>query len=147
MESSTLYIVLMVVIVAVALAWKLPPTQWKAYFSSDDGKGILKGVALAMLFGIILAVLTGCSSGSYMNSASVYTGLDHTMSQSPQCKTNKVDNNFTSNLGLRANVWQSDDELLKVHGKYTHHSCAFGPDRNSYDAPGIELEYKLWNKN
>ena len=29
-------------------------------------------------------------------------------------------------------------------GKYTHHSCALNPDRNSYDALGVELEWCVW---
>ena len=26
----------------------------------------------------------------------------------------------------------------------THHSCAFNADRFSYDAGGVEVDYKVW---
>lgn len=139
----------MVVITLGALRYKKPFSEWPSYFSTDDGKGILKGILLAVggvaTIAVLLTVLTGCS-GKYMNDATAYAGLDHTMSQSPQCVVNDTDDRFTSNLGLKLNLFESNDAKFRVNSKYTHHSCAFGGDRNSYDAAGVELEYKMWSR-
>ncbi len=143
----------LVVAITVLIAWFVWSTRklsWKekiAYFKTKDGKGILKGVVLAVTIPVILillAVLLGGCSGTFNNGASVYAGLDYTKDPSPMCEDVGPDNRTTSNLGARYFLYESDDESFKTNVKYTHHSCAFSPDDEQYDSLGLELEYRLW---
>lgn len=140
-----------VVLLALLSAWLLVALRGqdiKEYFLTKDGKGILRGIVLAVAFAVGLAVLfsiVGCS-GTYIKDASVYAGLDHTKNLSPQCEATGADDRATSNLGVRVNIYESADERFRTNAKYTHHSCAFSPDDLQYDALGVELEYKLWER-
>jgi hypothetical protein len=119
-------------------AWSLRGVNLREFFATRTGKGIAKGVVLAVVFAVGLVLLTGCTD------VSVFAGLDYTKNDSPQCENGGPDNHTTSNLGLRGTAYASDDGRFRVGGKYTHHSCAFSPDAASYDAAGVEFEYKLW---
>ena len=53
--------------------------------------------------------------------------------------------------GIRARVAcnlckPTDSKRVRVNAKYTHHSCALGPDDRQYDAVGVELEWKVWER-
>lgn len=149
MNSATVFIVSATAVTLIALAFVLPPSKWKDYFSTDDGKGVLKGVLLAVLFGALLSVSSLAFSkerGYILPEASVFLGLDRTFDPSPQCEPGGIDDKLTSNLGLRVTAYETYDRKFLVNGKYTHHSCAFGVDDRSYDAVGIELEYRLWHR-
>lgn len=129
---------------------KMSLAEIKAYFSDRTGLGILKGVALALAV-ILLSFLASWAfaddkEGSYLNYVSIYAGLDYTKNESPLCEPVGVDSHTTSNMGFRANLYESYGKQFSVNSKYTHHSCAFSPDENSYDAVGVEIEYRLWNK-
>ena len=141
MTPELAFVAAMLVIVLGWLAIRVKPNLWPAYFSTETGKGILKGIVLAVVFGGLFA-LVGCANGTYLNDASVYVGIDETKGRSPMCERNQVDDNATSNLGLRLNVWEW--EALRVNGKITHHSCAFGADAKGYNAAGVELEYRFY---
>ena len=148
MPSLMEFIVGLLVVLFVWLLWSLRGENLKEYFRTKDGLGILKGIVLAVGFAVGLAVLfslTGCS-GTYVNDASVYAGLDYTKKLSPQCEATGPDDRTTSNLGVRVNLYESADERFRTNAKYTHHSCAFSPDDRQYDALGVELEYKLWER-
>jgi len=142
------FTVALLVVLAVWLLVALRGQNLKEYFRTKDGKGILKGIVLAVVFAVGLAVLfsLGGCSGTYLNDASVYAGLDHTKKLSPQCEATGPDDRTTSNLGVRVNLYESADERFRTNAKYTHHSCAFSPDDRQYDALGVELEYKLWER-
>ena len=136
-----------VLIIGLLLSWALFSLRNEnliEYFKTHTGLGILKGVVLGVLFALLFALAGGCSSGTYFNDASVYAGLDHTKKDSPMCEPVGADSHTTSNMGLKTNVFQTHDKRLRVGSKYTHHSCAFSPDAASYDAIGVELDYKFW---
>jgi len=135
------FISALVLVVVLWGAYSLRNENIREYFSTKTGKGILKGIVLAIAFACVMA-LVGCG-GTYFNDGYVYAGIDQTKKQSPQCE-NGVDDKATSNIGIRANVYQSQDKDFKANAKYTHHSCAFSPDAEQYDALGVELEYRLW---
>lgn len=134
----------LIVLVVGWLLWSLKGQSIKVYFGTKTGQGILKGIVIAVVFGLVF-VLIGCT-GTYFNDASVYTGLDYTAEQSPQCRSFGADDKTTSNLGLKLNLYESEDESFRTNAKYTHHSCAFNPDKANYDAIGIELEYKFYSR-
>ena len=146
MPSSTQFIValigLLLVWGGIALAGYPNPIQ---YFKTDTGKGILKGIVLAVAFAVALT-LAGCSGGTYFNDASVYAGLDHTTKRRPQGEDSGPDRRSTSNSVIRGNLYESEDGRFRTNAKYTHHSCAFSPDDASYDAVGVELEYKFYER-
>lgn len=131
------------------MVYSLRGVNWIEYFKTKTGLEILKGIVIALSFSIILglvSLLTGCT-GTYFNEASVYAGIDQSKRPvSPQCISGSVDSRATSNLGFKINAYQSEDKTFKSNLKYTHHSCAFGEDRNTYDAIGGELEYKFWSR-
>lgn len=114
-----------------------------------ENKGIWSGIKFAFFFTtimVLLSSLSGCSKGSYLKDGSVYMGLDMPYTQSPQCLSVKdeIDDKTTSNLGLRVNIYESEDSKFRTNAKYTHHSCAFNSDIRVYDAVGVEFEYKLF---
>jgi hypothetical protein len=53
---------------------------------------------------------------------------------------------LTSNGGVALNIYRSPDKDFNFNTKYTHHSCAFNNDADSYDALGLEVSYKLFSK-
>lgn len=123
-----------------------------SYFKSDEGRGVLKGIVIFMAFGIALMafstfakpVYAGEPEGKWFAYGEVFLGVDHTKKLSPQCEAEGPNSYLTSNGGIRANIYQSADERFELNSKYTHHSCAFSPDREQYDALGVEVTYRLW---
>ena len=151
MIDAILFVCLLLAVVLGYTAYKLPISQWREYFSTRTGKGILKGIVLAPLAIIVIALImslfnAASAQGRWFTEAGVFIGLDSTLKQSPQCQVNAVDNRGTSNLGAFVNIWQSQSDRLQVNFKYTHHSCALGADRNAYDAFGVELRWVLWKR-
>ena len=151
MKSLILFVGCLVAIVAVTGGWAVYRHGF-AHFRTEEGKkdflGILKGILLAVVFAALvggLSLLSGCS-GTWFNDASVYAGLDSTKKLSPMCEEGggRFDDKTTSNLGIRSNIYQMDN--FTAYAKYTHHSCAYGVDDDSYDALGVELEYKFWER-
>ena len=92
-------------------------------------------------------LIPSANAGTWLNDASVFAGIDYTKKLSPQCDNNSIDDRGTSNLGVRLNVWESEGKNVRLNSKYTHHSCVLGPDDRQYDAVGIELEWKVWQRN
>lgn len=84
--------------------------------------------------------------GTWLNDGHVFAGIDYTRNQSPQCQSGGFDDRSTSNMGFKANVWQSPSKNVRFNLMYTHHSCALNPDRNSYDAIGAQVEWFIWNR-
>ena len=151
MKDALIFVGLMVAVVLLYIAWKLRGRSWREYFSTRDGKGILRGIIIApgaiLLIALALSLMPSCAqAGTWFNDASVYAGLDWTKKLSPQCEPNPVDERGTSNLGARLNLWQSDSRRVRVNAKYTHHSCALGRDDRQYDAVGLELEWRVWER-
>lgn len=151
MKDAILFVALMVGVLLAYMGWKLRGRSWREYFGTKDGKGILRGIVLAplaiLLIALAFALVPSCArAGTWLNDASVFAGLDHTRKLSPQCRANDVDERGTSNLGARLNLWQSDSRRARVNAKYTHHSCALGRDDRQYDAVGLELEWRVWER-
>lgn len=113
----------------------LSPVEWFKAMKPSDRKGIATGIFICLAIVVALG-LTGCSG------ASMYAGLDQTFKQSPQCVDGGSDDRVTSNIGFKG--WHTLADDVTLYAKYTHHSCAFSPDRNSYDAVGAGVEYKFW---
>jgi hypothetical protein len=150
MTDTLLFIGLLVSVLLIYMAWTLRGKSWREYFGTKDGKGILRGIVIApltiLIIALVFSLLPTCAKAEWFNDATVFAGLDYTKNQSPQCKVNGVDNHGTSNLGAKINVWQSASENVRVNSKYTHHSCALGIDDKSYDALGVELEWRVWKR-
>lgn len=143
MDSALMFILAVITLTVGTLLWKVGPSNIKDFFKTRGGKGILKGIVLAVTFSLLFAgvgLLSGC-----VNHASVYAGLEDTKQNSPMCSDRKGDQ-VTSNIGLKANLFESKDKRFATNVKYTHHSCAFADDGESYDALGVELEYKFYEK-
>ncbi len=136
------------VLATVAGAWLLKSTKeigLKAWVKRPEALGVLNGIFLAIGLSVVLVLLSGCT-GTWMNDATLYAGLDHTKTQSTACMEGGPDDRTTSNMGLKFNMFESEDGRFRSNGKYTHHSCAFTEDSRTYDALGFELEYKLWQR-
>lgn len=149
MIDALVFIGILLAAIFVYLAWKLgSPFKWPAYFSTETGKGILKGIILApaviLVIAFLLMLLPSKARADWFNDASVYAGIDVTKKISPMCDPNMVDSNGTSNLGVRVNVWQRG--AVRVNSKYSHHSCVLGSDNRQYDAIGIEVEWQVWQR-
>jgi|HigsolmetaGSP11D_1036233.scaffolds.fasta_scaffold02338_2 hypothetical protein len=151
MTEALIFIGLVIAFLLFYMVWKLRGQDWREYFSTEDGKGILKGIVLAVLACAVIAIMSlvfpaNANAGTWFNDASVFAGIDYTKKLSPMCRRNSTDDRGTSNLGLRLNIWESDSSRVRVNTKYTHHSCVLGVDDRSYDAVGVEVEYRLWER-
>lgn len=150
--DALIFVGFMVAILLLYMTIKLKGKSWKKFFATKEGKGILKGIILAPVVILLIALVmhfipsAQAQSGSWLNDASVFAGIDRTHKQSPQCDRNDTDNRGTSNLGAKLNIWQSDSKNVRVNSKYTHHSCVLGSDARQYDAIGIELEWRVWQR-
>ena len=161
--SADLLVVLFLVFVVCGglILWKIGPKNLPGFLRTKDGKGVAKGVILAPLIIIAVALLMFFAPsksraetkpldlsipGTFFNDASVFMGIDRTKKISPQCYSGGYDDRSTSNMGFRVNVWQSPSKNVRLNAQYTHHSCALNPDRNSYDALGIQVEWLIWNR-
>lgn len=145
-----IYLAILLAAMFSYMLWKLgSPLKWPEYFSTDTGKGILKGIILApaiiIAIGLLLMLLPSkAKAGTWLNDASVYAGIDYTRKLSPMCDSNLIDDRGTSNLGVRVNVWQQG--AVRVNSKYSHHSCVLGSDNRQYDAIGLEVEWQVWRR-
>lgn len=151
MTDAFIFVGLLLSVVLAYMTYKLPPSKWPGYFSTKTGKGILKGIIIAPMAILFIALALSLlnkvqAQGRWFNDAGVFVGIDRTLGQSPQCVKNSVDNYGTSNLGAWVNIWQSSSDRLQVNLKYTHHSCVLGQDRNLYDAVGLELRWTLFKR-
>jgi len=150
--DALIFVGLILAILFSYMAWKLRGVNWIEYFKTSDGKGILKGIILAPLVIVIFAFILSLipskaqAQGTWFNDASVFIGIDSTKKISPQCDANTIDDRGTSNLGVKLNIWQSSSENVRINSKYTHHSCVLGSDDKSYDAVGVELEWRVWKR-
>ena len=159
LQDAALFIALIIAVVVGLILLRIPIKQLPAWAKTKDGKGVIKGVVLAPLVIVIFAVImfllpTPAHAqftvpgvpGTWLNDGHVFAGIDYTRKQSPQCHAGGFDDSSTSNMGFRLNVWESPSRNIRLNSKYTHHSCALNPDRNSYDALGVELEWYIWNR-
>lgn len=141
MSEGVMFGLLAVIILVMAAVismtrQKLTPSEWIGRMVPKERKSIAVGIVVCLLIIGVVGLLGGCSG------ASMYAGLDQTFKQSPQCVAGGSDDRITSNIGFKG--WYDVATDVKLYTKYTHHSCAFSPDRNSYDAAGAGVEYRFW---
>lgn len=144
MSGALLFVLTILGSVLIWGGYKLRNENIKEYFSGRTGLGILKGIVIVTVLAIIISLIGGCSNVTYFNYASMYAGLEQTKNQSPMCMRGGVDDKTTSNLGFKGNLVETLDKRGSANLKYTHHSCAFSEDDISYDAIGVEAEYKFY---
>jgi len=149
MIDAIIFVSIMLGFILAYIGWKIGhPRNWPAYFSTKTGKGILKGIILApaviLLIAFLLYLLPSKASAEWFNDASVFAGIDYTKKLSPMCDVNETDDQGTSNLGVKLNVWESG--AVRFGTKYTHHSCVLGSDNKTYDAIGVEVEWQVWKR-
>ena len=126
-----------------------------AYFKKEVG--ILWGIIVFTGSFIIIALLTlllsskaeanGFKELKYFQYAEVYIGMDYTKKLSPQCYKGEYSDRLTSNGGVRMNLIQTSSKRVEVNTYYLHKSCAYNRDREGIDAGGVELVWKLWQRN
>lgn len=141
--SGTIFFAGGLITVAALSIFLCVPKPWQ-YFATPDGRKVAKGIVLAL--GVSLATLGAqkCAAGEWFTDADLYFGIDHTKKLSPQCESRGPNSHLTSNLGFRGTIYRTKDRTAWLGWQYTHHSCAFSPDRESYDAFGITLTKRLW---
>lgn len=104
-------------------------------------KAILLILAVTLVAFFANKVMAEDQPPDWFQYTAIYAGLDYTNRQSPQCEENLLDDHVTSNLGVRQHVYSWGDVNLLAN--YTHHSCAIGKDRNTYDAFGVQVEWRF----
>ncbi len=151
MNSSLMFVLSIIITAVLAILFVFrTPSNAKSYFLTESGKKVLNGIVVFIVFGLFFALVfsnkasANEETGKFLAYGEVYLGMDYTGKISPQCYSDGPDNRLTSNGGLRVNIFQSHDKRFEFNTKYTHHSCAFNADRESYDAIGIEFSYRLW---
>lgn len=149
MNSAILFTLAVIATIFVALVTYIGGPK-KSFNYLKNNLGVTKGIIMFVLFGLILAGGSMISQKVFSDEINwftygeVFLGLDHTKNRSPMCEYGDVSDNSTSNGGIRLNMFRSDDKRFEWNSKYTHHSCAFNEDARSYDALGIELNYKFF---
>ena len=156
MFSGLAFIGVTLLVLSVALLYvhfklRKVGTDIITYLKND--LGIVKGIVLFILFGLGLVFVSNAFSQEvspldkefdYFVFGKVYIGLDQTFDRSPQCDPGPASDSLTSNGGFIVNLMKSRDTKMEFNLKYTHHSCAFNGDRESYDAAGLVVEYRIW---
>lgn len=158
LQDMKLVIVIVIAVVVALLLWRVGPKNLIPFFKTRDGKGVARGITLAPIVVVLIAVVgylllpkTAHAQGlqvpgSWFNDASVFMGIDHTKKLSPMCAAGGYDERSTSNMGAKMNIWQSPSGNVRFNTLYTHHSCAINPDHKSYDAIGVQVEWKFWQR-
>ena len=90
-----------------------------------------------LLFGVFFKSVN--AEDGWLKGGTAFAGIDRTFNPSPLCGEGGVDNHLTSNIGFTQNIYTKDAATLGF--KYTHHSCAISPDKNSYDSGGLYAEW------
>lgn len=145
------------VVLLLSMLIVLKPRGIIAWYKGEDGKGAIAsaalGIAVVIVGGCLIALLTGQAKaqsvldnryGHFLNHAYTWAGIDYTRKVSPQCVPGSADDRLTSNMGFGLNAWQSPSRRVHLDLVYTHHSCVFGRDRNSYDGIGIRATWFPW---
>lgn len=149
MSSLALFSIAIIVtaLLSIVIAYKTPKEAVR-YLKTPEGKRVLFGIVVFTLASILIAASSKvlADKPNWFTYGEVFAGIDYTKNLSPQCDQGGADDRATSNGGLRLNIYRSDDELFHLNSKYTHHSCAFSPDRESYDALGLEVNYKFFSR-
>jgi len=154
MKTMLLFIV---VILGLAFFWVfgIKGKSFK-FWKNNEGEGSAASAALGIFiiigfafvgYSLFYSANTKASSDMFMggtlfNEFGVYIGIDATLKTSAQCVEGGTDDKLTSNMGLVGNLWRHQNKRHELDGKYTHHSCVFGKDRNGYD--GLGLNYTYW---
>ena len=120
----------------------------KKYF--DEHPKVQVGIVAFVVIGSIVALLfmSGKVSATepeleWLPYGKVVLGIDNTFNVSPQCDPDgKISNRITSNGGIIVGLAKYG--RVEYTAKYTHHSCALNEDRNTYDAIGFSVEFRLW---
>ena len=150
--AGMIFAVLLVLILSV-----IKPSGIHGWWHKD-GKGSIASAALAIVVvvagGLALMLLTGQrvqaqsvldnKYGHFFNHAYTFAGVDYARKVSPQCVPDSTADHLTSNMGFGLNAWQSPSRRVHLDLVYTHHSCVFGHDRNSYDGMGVRVTWFPW---
>jgi hypothetical protein len=148
MDSGLMFILatLIFAVVLVFVVFKTPANV-VGYFKTKEGLGVLKGIVLFILVGIVLVFASKTfSEENWLTYGEVFLGVDNTFAVSPNCLGGGLNDRLTSNGGVRLNLYKSSDGKFEWNTQYTHHSCAFNVDREGYDAIGMQMSYKLWDR-
>jgi len=154
------YLVIGFVLIATLIAFKGRLIAAFSYFRhTKPGKNSFVGIvafpAALLVIAYVLMFVSQCAEAGVPHKAKldyfvyteVYGGIDHPGGQSPQCLNDGINNRITSNGGIKQNLfeyWPQRRWLIYSNVKWTHHSCAFNSDRNTYDAPGVELAFRVY---
>ena len=145
LTSKFLFVGFVILTLIAALLWSFKsPERLKQFLASKEGKSIVWGIVLFIGIGVgVVAFAEDNKTGvNYLQWGEVFLGLDQTKNESPMCEFGNSRDRLTSNGGFRLNLIESKDKLFTFNGKYTHHSCAFNEDADSYDAIGVEVTYR-----
>lgn len=119
------------------------------YIKKVENKTVLQaagGIMAAMLVAAFIVFMIGqaahAEEGKWLDSGSVFIGIDYHKDGSVFCQDNGVSDELNSNLGMNMNVYKYGYHSLSAN--YTHHSCAINPDVNTYDGAGFKYEWKIW---
>lgn len=143
-------------VLGITLLWKFKGKVGDIVSYFKRNLGVLKGIVLFVGAFIVVAVATlwvsstqadGLKDLTYFNYAEIFVGMDHTKKLSPMCHTGEHSDRLTSNGGIKLNLVSTMSQRVEVNTLYTHHSCAYNRDREQYDAFGVQVVWKLWDKN
>lgn len=145
------------VVLLLSMLIVLKPRGIIAWYKGEDSKGALAsaalGIAVVFVGGCLISLLTGQAKaqsvldnryGHFLNHAYTWAGIDQTRNVSPQCVPGSTADRVTSNMGFGLNLYQSPSRRVDVDLTWTHHSCVFGSDRNSYDGLGLKVVWRPW---
>lgn len=119
--------------------------KFKAHWATTGrgaAAGIVAFIGLLAMVSLVAFWANVASAGEWLRYTEVYAGVERTVTPSPQCQRNAVDDRLTSNGGVRQHIYSLTDRVALL-GNYTHHSCAVGVDAAGYDAVGLQLNWRF----
>lgn len=116
------------------------PTLKERWKTAIKNKYIIYGFIGAPLVLLLVSLLMRCASADELFDAPpyVFLGLDYSAHGGLVCYTDAV-NGAEANLG--AGVPLLRDQSWEIDAQWTHHSCAFDDDRQTYDGFGLQLRW------
>lgn len=81
------------------------------------------------------------SKVDYLEYTYIFAGVDYEMFTNIFCEKGDVNGKLVSNVGLGQHLVSIND--INIEAKYQHHSCALNRDKPTYDAIGLNMEWRF----
>lgn len=140
--SSAMLVFITLLFVYVAIKTKSNPFKYLIANRAMSGIGMVLVVTIIAVLTLMSFYGTAeASEKRWFAYTAVFAGLDMDINNQVFCYQGATSDRITSNVGARQNILEYDN--LSINATYTHHSCAIEKDKPTYDAVGLQVEWKF----